>query len=65
MSTSSTTYFVIYSNISRYGMAGLRLQVMWTFGKTIVEAAAWKMNRSGESLKVWLALNGLYMRTAK
>lgn len=49
--STSTTHFVIYSNTSRYGTAGLRPQVMWTFDKTIVEAAAWEMNRSGESLE--------------
>ena len=49
--TTSTTFFVIYSNTSRNGMAGLRPQVMWTFDKTIVEAAALEMNRSGESLE--------------
>lgn len=49
--TTSTTFFVIYSNTSRNGMAGLRPQVMWTFDKTIVEAAAFDMNRSGESLE--------------
>lgn len=49
--TTSTTFFVIYSNTSRNGMAGLRPQVMWTFDKTIVEAAAFEMNRSGESLE--------------
>ena len=32
-------------------MAGLRPQAMWIFDKTIVEAAAWEMNRSGESLE--------------
>lgn len=49
--STSTTYFVIYSNTSRNGMAGLRPRVMWTFDKTIIEAAAWEMNRSGESLE--------------
>lgn len=49
--TTSTTFFVIYSNTSRNGMAGLRPQVMWTLDKTIVEAAAFEMNRSGESLE--------------
>ena len=49
--TTSTTYFVLYSNTSRYGMAGLRPQVMWVFDKTIVEAAAFEMNRSGGSLE--------------
>jgi hypothetical protein len=47
----STSYFVIYSNTSRYSTAGLRPQVMWTFDKTIVEAADREMNRSGESLE--------------
>ncbi len=42
--STSTTYFVIYSNTSRNGMTGLRPQVMWTFDKTIVEAAASEMN---------------------
>lgn len=49
--TTSTTFFVIYSNTGRNGMAGLRPQVMWTFDKTIFEAAAFEMNRSGESLE--------------
>ena len=49
--STSTTYFVIYSNTSRNSMAGLRPQVMWTFGKAIIEAAAWELNRSGESLE--------------
>lgn len=48
---TSTTYFVIYSNASRNGVAGLRPQVMCAFDKTIVEAAACEMNRSGESLE--------------
>ena len=49
--STSTTYFVIYSNTSRNGTAGLRPQLMWTFDKTIVEAAAQEMNRSGEFLE--------------
>lgn len=49
--STSITYFVIYSDTSRCSMAGLRPQVMWTFEKTIVEAAAWEMNRSGDSLE--------------
>ena len=49
--STSTTYFVIYSNTSRNGTAGLRPQVMWTFDETIIEAAAWELNRSGESLE--------------
>ena len=49
--SASTTHFVIYSNTSRNSMSGLRPQVMWTFEKNIVEAAASEMNRSGESLE--------------
>jgi hypothetical protein len=47
----STTYYVIYSNTSRYSCVGLRPQVMWTSDKAIIEAAAWEMRRSGESLE--------------
>ena len=47
----SPPYFVLYSNTSRYGKAGLRPRVMLTFDKTIIEAAAREMNRSGESLE--------------
>ena len=49
--STSTTYFVIYSNTSRNSMTGLRPQVMWTFEKTIFEAADQEMTRSGESLE--------------
>ncbi|NNM51240.1 MAG: hypothetical protein HKM02_03325 [Pseudomonadales bacterium] len=49
--TTSTTFFVIYNNTSRYGVEGLRPRVMWTFDKTIIEAAAFEMNRRGESLE--------------
>lgn len=49
--STSTTYFVIYSNTSRNGMGGLRPEVMWTFESSIVEAAAWELQRSGESLE--------------
>lgn len=48
---TSTTYFAIHSNTSRDSTAGLRPQVMWTFGKTIVEAAARELLRCGESLE--------------
>ena len=41
--STSTTYFVIYSNTSRNGMAGLRPQAMKTFDKTIIEAVAWDL----------------------
>jgi len=52
MTTStSTTYFVIYSNTSRNSTIGLRPKVMWTFDKDIVEAAACELNRSGVSLE--------------
>ncbi len=47
----SKTYFVIYSNTSRNGMAGLRSQAMWTFEENIIEAAAFELRRSGESLE--------------
>ena len=46
-----TTYFVIYSNTSRHGALGLRPQVMWTFDKFIVEAAAWELKHCGGSLE--------------
>lgn len=49
--STSITFFVIYSNTSRNGASGLRPQVMWTFDKTIIEAAAFEMRRSGESLE--------------
>jgi hypothetical protein len=49
--STSTTYFVIYSNTSRNGTAGLHPKVMLMNGKAIIEAAALEMNRSGESLE--------------
>jgi hypothetical protein len=44
-------YFVIYSNTSRYSLAGLQPQVGWSYNKKIIEAAALEMNRSGETLE--------------
>jgi len=47
----SIPFYVIYSNSSRYGMAGLRPRVTWVFAKTIIDAAAFEMNHSGGSLE--------------
>ena len=48
---TSTTYFVIHSRSSRNSMAGLCPQAMLASNKSIVEAAASEMIRSGESLE--------------
>ena len=48
---ASTFFYVIFSNTSRNGMAGLRPQVMWTSRAHIIEAAAWELNRRGDSLE--------------
>jgi hypothetical protein len=49
--STSTAYFVIYSNTSRNSTAGLRPQVMWMSSDEIIKAAAAELRRSGEALE--------------
>lgn len=49
--------FVIYSNTSRNGMAGLRPKVILTCEKDIVDAAAQEMRFSGETLEDMAGIN--------
>jgi hypothetical protein len=48
---TSKIYFVIYSNRSRNSSGGLVPRVIWTFDKTIIEAATSELRRAGKSFE--------------